>query len=116
MCTIEESKAELKARLEKALRRPIPQTAWDRLDRGGWVDDYFDGKLEHEWGEKENFQSLKGRFADELDYLKSYDNEKARTLVDSARSKSLNISVTEAEPSSGSYLATRARAISEVWA
>jgi hypothetical protein len=113
---MEQSKAELKARLEKALRRPIPQTAWDRFDRDGWIEDYFTGELEHEWGERENFQSLKGRFADELDYLKSYDIEKARTLADSERSRSLDISVTEAEPSSGSYVATRARAISEVWA
>jgi hypothetical protein len=113
---MEKSKVELKARLEKALRRPIPQTAWDRVDRAGWVEDYCTGELEHEGGERENFQSLKGTFADELDYLKSYDNEMARTLADSARSRSLDISVTEAEPSSSRYVATRARAISEVWA
>jgi hypothetical protein len=79
MCTLNENKSELKAKLERALRRQIPNVAWDRHDRlGRRIEDYFEGLLELGGGERVNFKALKGIFAEELEYLDRYEQEKAR--------------------------------------
>jgi hypothetical protein len=110
-------KAELKARLEKALRRPILQAIFDKFDGyGSPVEAYFEGGLEH-GGEKENFQALKGIFAAELDHYKACRLEEERTkrraTVTGPEEATTEI---EMEPSHGSYMSKRAEVISEVWA
>jgi hypothetical protein len=113
---METRKAKLKARLEKALRRPVHQAVFDKFDGfGGPIEKYFEGSLEHEAGEKGNFQALKGIFRDELDYLKRVEREKEQTLTASAAGDERFTSLIEPE-SSDSYVGTRACAISEVWA
>jgi hypothetical protein len=106
----------LKARLEKALRRPIPQTTWDKFDRDGQIDDYYAGRLEHEGSERENFQALKGIFAEELDYLKALRREMAQTRAKAVADERPSISPAQLESSHDPYVTARARVISEVWA
>jgi hypothetical protein len=114
--TVEKSRTELKDRLEKALRRHIPQTPWDKCKRNGLINDYFAGTLEHEGGEKENFQELKEWFATELDYLKAYRREMAQTTTESALDDGEAESVIELESPPSGYVTARASAISESWA
>jgi hypothetical protein len=112
-----ETKVELKARLEKALRRPIPQTTFDKFDGwGGPIEQYFERSLVDEGDVRQNFQALKGIFAEELDYLKRLDLERARTTTASLTEEEESTPPIELEPWDSSYVRARARAISEVWA
>jgi len=111
--TVEKSRAELKARLEKVLRRLIPQTTWNKFERDGLIEDYFAGTLEHEGGEKENFQALKKMFARELDYVRDLRREMAPTSTESTSDEEQPTTVVEPELPESSYVSTRARAISE---
>jgi hypothetical protein len=114
---MEKSKAELKARLEKVLRQPIPQAVFDKFDGfGERIEEYFEGSLEHEGGERENFQALKGIFRDELNYLKRVQLEIERTPADSGTGGEESTSLIEPEPSFDSYVSMRAKAISEALA
>src|SRR5215207_7406280 len=103
VCTM---KAELRAKLERTLRRPIPQTTWDKFDRDGRIDDYFAGRLEHEGGERENFQALKGMFADELDYLKALHREMAQTTTEPPTEEKDSTPPIELELTHNSYIRT----------
>ena len=114
---METRKAELKTKLEKSLRRPIPQAVFDKFDGPNeTIEDYFEGRLEPERGEEGNFQSLKGIFKEELDYLKRVEREKEQTLTASTEGARLfTPEIVETAPFD-SYVETRARTISEVWA
>jgi hypothetical protein len=77
------NKAELKAKLERTLRRKIPRVTWDRLSGfGGAVEQYYEGSLELDGGEEDDFRALKGIFAEELKYLERYEQEKAGVAVE----------------------------------
>jgi len=106
-------RTELKERLEKALRRLIPQTTWDRFEGHGYIEDYFAGTLVLEGGEKENFQDLRDLFGRELDYLKAYRREMAQITLESAPDEDESIPVIEPELSPSDYVSARAAAISE---
>jgi hypothetical protein len=78
-----ENKAELKTRLERTLRRQLPQVVWDRYDGfGGAIEQYYEGSLEPGVGEVANFKALQGIFAQELEYLDRYEQEKARAAIE----------------------------------
>src|SRR3712207_3316151 len=76
-----ENGIELKARLERALRRPIPQATWDKYDRDGIIEEYYEKVLEPYKGEVANFRSLKDLLARELEYLDRIEQEKAQASV-----------------------------------
>jgi hypothetical protein len=110
---MEKRRAELNDRLEKALRRLIPQTTWDKFERDGYIEDYFAGTLEHKGGENENFRVLKDHFGRELDYLKAVRREMAQTTAESTPGEEESTSVIEPEPSPSDYVSARASALSE---
>ena len=113
---MEPNKVELKARLEKALRRPISQATFDKFDGwGGPIEQYFEGSLEDGADESQTFQALKGIFAQELDYLKAYRREMAQVAAKSVADERQSIQPTQLEASQDSYVTARARVISEVW-
>ena len=113
---MEARKADLKVRLEKALRRRIPRTVFDKFIEDGYVQDCLDGTLEHEGSEKDNFQELKRMLAVELDYLKAYRREMAQSTVESPLDEEESVPPIEMESSHDTYVSKRAGAISEVWA
>jgi hypothetical protein len=82
------NRVELKARLERALRRPIPQATWDKYDRDGVIEEYYEETLEPYRGAEANFRSLRDLFARELEYLDRIEQEKAQAVVDERETKS----------------------------
>jgi len=108
-------KAKLKGKLEKALRRRIPQPVFNKFDQDGYIQDCLDGTLEHEGGAKENFQVLKRMIARELDYLKAVRREEEQERRASVTDTGGDTTEIELEPPHGSYMSTRAAVISEVW-
>jgi hypothetical protein len=110
--TVEKSKAGLKAELERVLRQSILQATFDKLDGfGGAIEQYYEGLLE-EGGEKENFKALKGIFAQELEYLKNCEREKAQSTKPPSDEEEYG-PVIEPGPPPSDYVTARASAISE---
>jgi hypothetical protein len=113
---LEKQEAELRTRLEKALRRPIPQVVWERCDRDGYIRDCLGGNLEHEGGEKENFRALKDTFNREIDHYKACIREEEQERKAAVTVSEESTTKIEPEPSHGSYMSKRAEVISEAWA
>lgn len=108
--------AELKGRLEKALRQPVPHAAINHHIRSGAIRDYFEGQLEEGRGEHANFQSLKELFREILPMLKEHRNEITQRVVESSSIDREVPPPVELSRTHGSYVSKRAEAISEVWA
>ena len=109
---MDEANKKLKSRLEKALRRPIPDVLWNRFDGyGGQIEDYYEETLEPEGGERENFQALKGLFDETLDFVKACMREMTQSVTQPQADADDSMPVLE--PSPNAYVRTRARAVSE---
>ena len=108
--------AELKGRLEKALRQPLPQAAINHHMRSGAIREYFEGRLERGKGEHANFQSLKELFREILPTLKEHRNEVTQRVVESSSIDREVPPPVALSGTHGSYVSKRAEAISEVWA
>jgi hypothetical protein len=68
--------AELRSKLRRAVRRPIPDTLLKRLSGfGGPIEEYLAVTLERDQGNKENFRALKRIVMEELEYLDEVDQE-----------------------------------------
>jgi hypothetical protein len=83
------NKAQLRARLQRTLRKPIPQATWDKYDRDGWIEEYFEKGLDLSGGEEANFRALRDAFAEELEYLDRVEREKARAALEVHEARSV---------------------------
>jgi hypothetical protein len=119
---MDENKAELKARLQRALRRRIPQATWNKYDRDGWIEDFYENKLDHR-EEEENFRALKDVLAKELEYLDQIEQEKTQAVVDEREMQSTSDALSDQnieaeskhfEVELGDYERERQRAFAEV--
>lgn len=108
--------AELKVKLERTLRQPVPQAAINKLVASGAIPDYFEGRLEPDRGEKDNFQCLKALVREELNFLREYRREISRKVVESSSNNVEGSPPMKLEMAHGSYVGKRAEVISEVWA
>ncbi len=65
------------------MRKEIPRTLCNKLDRDRWTEDYHKRELEQGGGEEANFQALRGRVKEELAYLEEYKREMAGVTEES---------------------------------
>ena len=98
------SKAEIRARLQKASHKKITAAEWESLKRSGWIDEYLRGDL--------GWQDFRGLAEERLNVLRSFYEDTLRGEADTYETETeleagLNLDVATGPPDAASSLSKR---------